>query len=155
MANKSINEFTKNTKSNVSDNSDDLFGFIAPEKHQNDVTDILDNLITQTKISTQSNDISPYKKFLTLIESGYIYGINMVLSCTDYQAIKELMYEVIPKFTNRILFSLSNNDADRIIQETKTENLRSNIVVYSDGINPPCQFKPYGGISKVTLSTND
>lgn len=152
MTNKSISEFTKNTQSNISDNSDELFGFIAPEKHQNDVTDILDNLITQTKISTQSNDISPYKKFLTLIESGYIYGINFVLSCPDYQAIKELMYEVIPKFTNRILFSLSNNDADRIIQEAKTENLRSNIVVYSDGISPSCQFKPYGGISKVTLS---
>lgn len=62
---------------------------------------------------------------MTLIESGYTCGFNVVMSCPDFISIKEIIYECIPKFQNRILFALSDKDADRIISEARVENLKS------------------------------
>lgn len=151
LANKSISDYAAKPVS--SSEADDLFDFVPPQKHKNDMTGLLDSLISQTKASVPSSSLSTYKKFISLIESGYTYGINIVLSCPDYQSIKELMYEIIPKFSNRVVFAMSNSEADRFIQEVKTESLRSNIVIFSDGVNPPYQFKPYGDVDRVnTLS---
>ena len=98
----------------------------------------------------------PYpKKLMTLIDSGYTYGINIVLSCPDVISIKEYMYSLIPKFNYRIVFSLSNSDADRIIPEAKTEQLPDNIVIFYDGINSPYQFKPYTGVGEYVWRKNN
>ena len=90
-----------------------------------------------------SSNVSYHKKLMTLIESGYTCGFNVVMSCPDFISIKEIIYECIPKFQNRILFALSDKDADRIISEARVENLKSNIALYYDGVNPAYQFKPY------------
>ena len=67
---------------------------------------------------------------------------------TQQTTIKEYIYSVIPKFSNRIVFVLSNADAGRIVAEAKTEGIRDNIVIYHDGINSPYQFKPFDGIKE-------
>ena len=36
-------------------------------------------------------------------------------------------------------------ELSEIIQEAKTEKLKSNIVIFSDGINQSYQFKPFDG----------
>jgi len=148
LQNKSISEFVVSKEKGV-DNSDP-FGFL------NDATSetlsLMDSFLSDMKKDKQerktNKNVSYSAKLQTLIEGGYTYGINVVLTSPDLVSIKEYMYGVIPKFSNRIVFSLSNADADRIIPEAKTENLRNNIVIYYDGINPAYQFKPFAGIKE-------
>ena len=149
LANKKIDDFiieTREQNSNADNISNDLFGFVPEKKHPNDITSSMDMFMSELSESKANNsNISYHKKLMTLIETGYSYGINVVLSCPDLVSIKEIIYEVIPKFQNRIVFGVSNTDADRIIQEAKTEKLKSNIVIFSDGINQSYQFKPFDG----------
>jgi len=95
-----------------------------------------------------TSNISHGKKLLELIENGYTCGINFVMSASDYISIKEYMYGPIPKFSNRIIYSMSNEDAGRLVNDGKTEQLKNNIVLYYDGINPSYQIKPYSGIAE-------
>ncbi len=116
-----------------------------------DVADLLANIdnfmmeMNETKTRDTSN-ISHGKKLLELIEHGYTCGIHFVLSVPDYISIKEHMYGVVQKFGNRIVFSMSNEDASRFIGDAKTEQIKNNIVIYYDGINPSYQIKPYSGV---------
>ncbi len=145
--NKSVDEYRIEQKTNPQSSSD-LFSFLSQgsASNPNDCSTLLDELIADTT-NQPTTKISPNKKVMNLLESGYTYGINVVLSCTDFLSIKERMYDVVPKFQNRIVFSLSNNDSDRLIQDSKTEGLKDNIVIYSDGINPAIQFKPFSSAS--------
>lgn len=147
LNNKSVDDFvvTANTpEPSFSESGDDLFGFIN-KPHKNDLGGVMDSFLADlspAKTTTSSN-VSYHKKLMTLIESGYTCGFNVVMSCPDFISIKEIIYECIPKFQNRILFALSDKDADRIISEARVENLKSNIALYYDGVNPAYQFKPY------------
>lgn len=147
LNNKSVDDFVVTASApepSFSDGGDDLFGFIN-KPHKNDLGGVMDSFLADlspTKPTTTSN-ISYHKKLMTLIESGYTCGFNVVMSCPDFISIKEIIYECIPKFQNRILFALSDKDADRIISEARVENLKSNIALYYDGVNPAYQFKPY------------
>ena len=144
---KSVDDFAvtaKDPEPAFSESGDDLFGFIN-KPHKNDLGGVMDSFLADlspTKATTTPN-VSYHKKLMTLIESGYACGFNVVMSCPDFISIKEIIYECIPKFQNRILFALSDKDADRIIPEARVENLKSNIALYYDGVNPAYQFKPY------------
>lgn len=146
LQNKSVDDFIVEEApiSAASTNSDDLFGFLN-SGNQNDQTGMMDSFIADmlsTKSGPSSN-LSYHKKLMALIESGYTCGINVVMSCPDFISIKEIIYEVIPKFQNRIIYALSDKDADRIISEAKVEKLKSNIALFYDGVKPAYQFKPF------------
>ena len=146
-SNTTVDDFAvtaKDPEPAFSESGDDLFGFIN-KPHKNDLGGVMDSFLADlspTKATTTPN-VSYHKKLMTLIESGYACGFNVVMSCPDFISIKEIIYECIPKFQNRILFALSDKDADRIIPEARVENLKSNIALYYDGVNPAYQFKPY------------
>ncbi len=72
-----------------------------------------------------------------------MFGVNIVLTASDLTSIKEYMYDVIPKFSERIIFELSDTDADRIISEAKIQDLPDNILLYTNGVNSTFQFKPF------------
>ena len=66
--------------------------------------------------STSSMSVS--EKLLQLIDDGSNYGIFFVVSSLEYQSVKENMYygeNILSKFPERIIFALSNNDADNLI----------------------------------------
>jgi hypothetical protein len=50
---------------------------------------------------------------------------------------------ILSKFPERIVFALSNNDADNLIDGVSVSGLRDNTVFYSDGVKSAFQFKPY------------
>ena len=139
MANRSVNEFiAANTESRTEESSTDVSALLA--RMDSFMADMRE--ISKKDIS----NISYGKKLAELIENGYTCGIHFVMSVPDFISIKEYMYSIIPKFGNRILFSISNEDACRLVSDAKTEMLRDNIVVYYDGISPSYQIKPYSGI---------
>lgn len=148
LQNKRVSEFIISEEEKV--DKSNPFGFL------NDSTSatlsLMDSLLTdmnEEKKQRKSNkNVSYSAKLMTLIESGYTYGINVVMTSPDFISIKEYMYGIVPKFGNRIVFGLSNSDADRIVPEAKTENLRNNVVIYYDGINSAYQFKPFAGIKE-------
>lgn len=147
LNNKSVDDFivtASKPESIPSTGSDELFGFIN-KPHQNDLGGVMDSFLADLSPAkpASSSNVPYHKKLMTLIESGYTCGFNVVMSCPDFISIKEIIYECIPKFQNRILFALSDKDADRIISEARVENLKFNIALFYDGVNPAYQFKPY------------
>ena len=145
LQNKKIDEFVGKPKLKK-ENKSTLFGEVTAN-----TLSMMDDFLADMKESNDEHsttNISYGKQLLTLLEQGYTYGINFVMSSPDYISIKEHMYDVVPKFSNRIVFAISNSDADRIISEAKPEQIKNNIVIYHDGINPLYQFKPYSGIAE-------
>ncbi len=140
FANRNVNQYVVQKKKNEVNNS------------SNDVTALLeriDNTILDMR-KTTNKDVSkiPYgKKVEELIENGYTCGIHFVMSAPDYYSIKDYSYNIISKFSNKILFDMSNEDARRLISDANTENLKENIVIYYDGKNQSYQMKPYTEIN--------
>jgi len=93
-----------------------------------------------------SSSMSVSEKLLQLIDDGSNYGIFFIVSSLEYQSVKENMYygeNILSKFPERIVFALSNNDADNLIDGVAVSGLRDNTVFYSDGVKSAFQFKPY------------
>lgn len=114
-----------------------------------DVLSQMDALMASlNEVKKKDKKVSYTDKLQTLIENGYTYGIHIVITAQDYLSIKEYRYGFMPKFRNKIIFGLSNSDAENLIPEAKCEKLKNNIVIYHDGIKPALLFKPYAGIKE-------
>lgn len=95
-------------------------------------------------VSSDSQGIS--EKLIKLINDGSAYGIHFILTCTEFQSIKENMYygeNVLTKFPERFVFSLNDNDADSLIEGITVASLRDNTVYYTDSVKNTYQMKPY------------
>jgi energy-coupling factor transporter ATP-binding protein EcfA2 len=93
-----------------------------------------------------ASSLSVTEKLLQLIDDGSNYGMFFIVSSLEFQSVKENMYygeNVLAKFPARIIFALSNNDADNLIDGVSVSSLRDNTVYYSDGVKSAFQFKPY------------
>ena len=82
---------------------------------------------------TRSNDdgLSVGDKLLKLISDGSGFGIHFIVTCLEYQTVRECMYyeeNVLTKFPERIIFSLGSNDADNPIENVSVSGLRDNTV---------------------------
>ena len=144
---KSIDEYKPEPRESISQtgNQNDLFGFIPQDKNSNDLSDLFDDFNVEVAAQTQPTTTRPnYRAILMeLVEFGYMFGVNIMLTASDFTAIKEYLYEVVPKFSNRIVFELSDSDADRIVPEAKVQDLPDNILLYTNGVNSTFQFKPF------------
>ena len=112
-----------------------------PENNGLDLAAMLDS-VKNLNIMKKSNSEPVSDKFQKLVSEGSNFGINFVISSLEPQVIRECG-AVIKKFPERIIFSLSDNDSERLIENVKVADLRDNIVVYTDGIRTTCQMKPY------------
>ena len=86
------------------------------------------------------------EKLIKMIEDGSGFGIYFVITCLEYQTIRETMYygeNVLSRFPERIIFSLGANDADNLIENVSVAGLRDNTVYYTDGVKNTFQLKPY------------
>ena len=134
LADEYINEsdFISQTPSSMDDNDNDPTGFGFIDDYGSE-----DN--ASVSIST---------KMLQLIDDGSGYGISFVISSSECQVIKETMQyggggPLLPKFPERIIFSLGDGDADYLIDNVSVSNLKDNIVYFTDGIKSTFQLKPY------------
>ena len=96
---------------------------------------------TKKSVGSYSND-----KIFKIIDDGSGFGIHFVVTATDYQTVKETMRfgeNILAKFPERIVFSLSNNDADNLVDGVSVASLNSNLVYYTDGVRDTFQLKPY------------
>jgi hypothetical protein len=92
------------------------------------------------------SSMSVSDKLLQLIDDGSNYGMFFIVSSLEYQSVKENMYygeNILSKFPERIIFALSGNDADNLIDGVSVSGLRDNTVYYTDGVKTAFQFKPY------------
>lgn len=125
---------------------DDPFSFVtgsgAKKKHPNDLSDRFDAF--EASVLSYGKSISDYRSvILDLMENGYFYGIHFVMTASDFSSIRDYMYDVISKFMHRIIFSLNENDAGRLIPDAMIQIMPDNIALYYDGINNMYQFKPF------------
>ena len=107
----------------------------------------------RTTNSTDNTTIN--EKLKKLIDDGSGFGIYFVVSSLEYQTVKECMYfgeNILPKFPERIIFSLGTNDADALIENVSVAGLRDNTVYFSDGVKNTFQLKPYIAPSTDELS---
>ena len=97
------------------------------------------------------DDINVSQKLLKLINEGSSVGIHFIISCTEFHAVKETLYEVnmnvnklIQKFPERLLFSLSDMDASLLMDNSVSlSNLPDNTVYYTDSVHNLCMVKPF------------
>lgn len=106
------------------------------------------NAKKNTSGTTQKRSADGYsnEKILKIIEDGAGFGIHFVVTSTDYQTVKETMRfgeNVLAKFPERVVFSLSNNDADNLVEGVSVASLNNNLVYYTDGVRDTFQLKPY------------
>ena len=97
--------------------------------------------------SSGNSDITASnEKLLKLIEDGSGFGIHFIVSSLEYQTVKDCMYygeNALTKFPERIIFSLSDNDADNLVENVSVAGLRDNTVYFTDGVKDTFQLKPY------------
>ena len=96
--------------------------------------------------SDYGSSLSITDMMLQLIDDGSSYGIFFVVSSLEYQSVKENMYygeNILAKFPERIIFSLSNNDADNLVDGVAISGLRDNTTYFTDGVKASFQYKPY------------
>ncbi|MBE6612156.1 MAG: cell division protein FtsK [Ruminococcaceae bacterium] len=91
-----------------------------------------------------SGDVS--QKLIRMMADGSGYGIHFVVTCLEYQTVKECMYygeNLLSRFPERVIFSLAAGDADSLIEGVSVAGLRDNTVYYTDGVKNTFQLKPY------------
>ena len=90
--------------------------------------------------------MSASEMLIRLINDGTAYGIHVVVTCMDFQTVKECMYfgdNVLSKFPERYIFSLNDNDAGMLADGVSLSGLRNNTVVFTDSVRRTFQMKPY------------
>jgi hypothetical protein len=95
---------------------------------------------------SSSDSMTIGAKLLKLIDDGSAYGISFIVSCTEYQTVKETMQYgsgALSKFPERIIFSLGDSEADNLINNITVSGLGNNTVYFSDGIKNTFQMKPF------------
>lgn len=108
-------------------------------------TPSMDNLFDFGQ-SIQPSGNSLTDKLNKVIIDGSGYGIFFVITSAEYQVVKDCMYfgdNMLSKFPERIVYSLSDNDAERLIDGIKVSTMRDNTVYFCDNVKPPFQFKPH------------
>lgn len=106
--------------------------------------------------SSNSDITASNEKLLKLIEDGSGFGIHFIVSSLEYQTVKDCMHygeNALSKFPERIIFSLSDNDADNLVENVSVAGLRDNTVYFTDGVKDTFQLKPYVAPSANELST--
>lgn len=86
------------------------------------------------------------EKLLSVINDGASYGIFFIVTCSEYQVIRETMHygeNILPKFPERIIYALGDNDADHLIDGVTVSKIPANTVYFTDGVKKPFQFKPF------------
>ena len=92
------------------------------------------------------DNTSSTDKLLAVINDGASYGIFFLITSMEYQVIKECMHygeNTLPKFPERIIFSLGDADADHLIDGVSVSKIRDNTVCFTDGVKKAFQYKPF------------
>ena len=92
------------------------------------------------------SNLNTGEKLLKLVEDGSGFGIHFVVTCLEYQAVRETMHygeNILSRFPERIIFSLGDNDADSLIENVTVTGLRENTVYFTDSVKNTFQLKPY------------
>ncbi len=112
-------------------------------------------------IRRANDNFSVSKKLVKLIDDGSSFGIHFLVTSLEYSTVRETMYygeNVLTKFPERIIFSLSQNDANNLIDNISVDSLRDNTVYFTDSVKNTFQMKPYiaptAGVLRDYLKTN-
>lgn len=86
------------------------------------------------------------EKLLKLVADGSSFGIHFVVTCLEYQTVRETMHygeNILSRFPERIIFSLGDSDAENLIENITVSGLRENTVYFTDSVKNTFQLKPY------------
>lgn len=81
-----------------------------------------------------------------MIDEGASCGVYFVIASMEYTVVKETMHysdNLLSKIPERIIFALSDSDADNLIDGISVSQLKDNTVYFTDGIKNIFQFKPF------------
>ena len=93
-----------------------------------------------------NQNINVTTKLAQLIEDGGAYGIHFIITCSEIQTLKEALYygeNHLPRFPERYLFSLNDNDCLFLIDGVYLSNLPDNVVYFTDSVKSTFQVKPF------------
>lgn len=121
-----------------------------PEAAQADAAEMAANpfaaVLNMSSARKTGKEISTGEKLVKMIADGSGLGINFVVSSLEYQTVHDTMFgmeKILSRFPERIIFSLGDNDAFRLIESVSISALRDNTVFYTDGVKNTFQMKPF------------
>lgn len=122
-----------------------LSEFETTEK-QDDDDGALDNMLQ--KLREETFDARPHlsigQKFRILLESGYLCGIQVVMSCNDFFFIKKILSSDLAPFTNRILLKTGSASVHTLVDtDVNLAKIPDNVALFSDSRTAAYLFKPY------------
>lgn len=113
-------------------------------EEENTEENALDGLMSMLRENNGiKSTLNPSQKFYTLLESGYLCGIQIVMTCSDFGLLKKLTSTELLPFTNRIVLKTASAVYSLIDTDINMKSMKENTVIYSDGIHAPYLFKPY------------
>ncbi len=95
---------------------------------------------------SKADSMTVGEQLTKMIEDGSGFGVHFIVTCLEYQTVKETMYyggNILNKFSERVIFSLNNADADTLVENVSIAGMRDNTVYYTDGVRNTFQMKPY------------
>lgn len=106
----------------------------------------LTSFMSSRSSGSSGNTTASNEKLKRLIEDGSGFGIHFVVSCLEYQTVRDCMHYgegLLAKFPERIIFALSDSDADNLVENVSVAGLRDNTVYFTDSVKDTYQLKPY------------
>ena len=103
-------------------------------------------VLSMSSARKAGKELSTGEKLIKMITDGSGLGINFVVTSLEYQTVHDTMYgmeKILSRFPERIIFSLGDNDAFRLIESVSISGLRDNTVYYTDGVKNTFQLKPF------------
>jgi hypothetical protein len=86
----------------------------------------------------------PCRQLHTLIDSGYMCSVHLIMTCGDYSALSGVMTRDLMGFSNRIIMkTASPRAASYISTDINPASIRDNMVIFSDGKKEPLLMRPY------------
>ena len=135
---KNLSEFELEENENV----------ITDSEKDDEFTSKMKAFLEEIKSQNNSNSVSNIgvkEKFRRLLESGYLVGIQFVMTVSELNILKRILKSDLDPFTNRILLKTNDKFGLNYFIETdiNMDHLENNIALFSDGIKPAILFKPY------------
>ena len=94
--------------------------------------------------SGKTNNVKPGMMLKQLLETGYMCGIQAVMTCGDYTVLRKLTGTTISSFNNKIVFKTASEEIYKYIDSNiKVSKIKDNSVVFVESGKEAVIIKPY------------
>ncbi|MBQ1521611.1 MAG: hypothetical protein IIZ74_02515 [Erysipelotrichaceae bacterium] len=94
--------------------------------------------------SKKTNEVKPGAMLKSLLETGYMCGISVIMSCGDFTSLRKLTGTTISSFNNKVVLKTASEEIYKYIDSNiKVSKISANSVVFVESGKEAVLLKPY------------